>query len=309
MKIGILFPGQASQSPGMGVAIADQFPEAAEVFETGRRVTGMPLLSLCRAASLSELTATIVCQPTVFAASLACWNAFRPVAGGAVAGMAGHSLGEYSALVAAGAMSLEDGFVLVRRRAEAMEEISRTTRGGMLAVLGAAAEDVEELRVGSPGIEISNLNAPGQVVVAGEMRVLEDFSARLRDRGFRSRPLAVGGPFHSSFMAGAATAVEEVLKTVALRDPGVPVYANRTGQAVRVAGDIPRMLVEQMTHAVLWTDTIRRMIADGIEAFVEVGPGRILKGLVGRIAPGVAVYNVEDPATLAATASVLTGNA
>jgi len=302
MKTAFLFPGQGSQYVGMGEDFFRRYEEAREVFAAAEAAVGLPLRELCFRGPREELQKTSYTQPAILATSIACLRVLE-AAGVQADAVAGHSLGEYSALVAAGVLRLEDAVRLVHRRGQYMQDAVPLGSGGMVAVLGldlAAVERVREQAAQVGVVEIANYNCPGQVVLAGEMRALEAAVDAARAAGSkRSVLLAVSGPFHSSLMRRAAEKLAVDLEGTAFGDPRVPVVANVTADYVRTGGEIRAALIRQIYSPVRWEESIRRLAADGVTVFVEVGPGRVLSGLVSRIVRRKAtVLNVEDQATL-----------
>lgn len=302
MKTVFLFPGQGSQFVGMGRGLAAAVPEARAVFAAADAALGMPISELCFNGPREELNKTVNTQPAVLTMSIACLRALeaRGVRPDAVAG---HSLGEYAALVAARALSFTDAVKLVRRRGQYMQEAVPLGSGGMLAVLGLDRERVAEIVRSASAhgvIEMANFNCPGQIVLAGETRALERAIALAKQAGARrSVMLAVSGPFHSSLMRPAGEKLAQVLQQTPLNDPSLPVVANVNGDYLETAEAVRAALVRQVYSPVLWEDSIKKLIADGARFFVEVGPGRVLTGLLKKIADReVVALNVEDEESL-----------
>ena len=312
----VLFPGQGSQSVGMGTALAEAFAGAAEVLERADRV--MPgLLKIIREGPEDVLRQTAYTQPALLAVSVATWTVWRQRVGSALpAAGAGHSLGEYTALVAAGALSFEEGLALVRARGQAMAEAVPAGEGGMAAVLGledrqvtAICEEVVQALGDETAVVAANFNAPGQVVVSGRRSALAEVRQRVSAAGGRWTELAVSGPFHSPLMADAARRLREHLDRVEWRVPAWPVVANVDA---RPYGDrveaIPQALQAQLVSPVRWVESLRTMAAMGVTHFVELGPGRVLSGTVRRTLPDAVVLNVQDPASLEASLARLKGD-
>lgn len=300
-KIAFLFAGQGAQYPGMGKSLTEISPKAASMFELADSIR--PGTSRqCFEGDPAELTQTANTQPCVFTVDLAAAYALEE-AGVHADVAAGFSLGEMAALTFAGSFSEKDGFSLVCRRGELMQEAAQEHPSAMAAVLKLKDETVEQLCAGFPDVYPVNYNCPGQLVVAGGTEHLEQFCELAAEAGGRAKKLAVGGGFHSPFMEQAASAYLQELLRIGVNPPRIPVYGNRTAAPYEENREI--MLAEQMKNPVLWTKTVERMAADGVDTFVEVGPGKTLSGLVKRILPHAAVYRVEDAATLEETIQAL----
>lgn len=300
-KIAFLFAGQGAQYPGMGKSLTEISPKAASLFELVDSIR--PGTSCqCFVGDPAELTQTANTQPCVFTVDLAAAYALEE-AGVHADVAAGFSLGEMAALTFAGSFSEKDGFSLVCRRGELMQEAAQEHPSAMAAVLKLKDETVEQLCAGFPDVYPVNYNCPGQLVVAGGTEHLEQFCELAAEAGGRAKKLAVGGGFHSPFMEQAASAYLQELLRIGVNPPRIPVYGNRTAAPYEENREI--MLAEQMKNPVLWTKTVERMAADGVDTFVEVGPGKTLSGLVKRILPHAAVYRVEDAATLEETIQAL----
>lgn len=300
-KIAFLFAGQGAQYPGMGKSLTEISPKAASLFELADSIR--PGTSRqCFEGDPAELTQTANTQPCVFTVDLAAAYALEE-AGVHADVAAGFSLGEMAALTFAGSFSEKDGFSLVCRRGELMQEAAQEHPSAMAAVLKLKDETVEQLCAGFPDVYPVNYNCPGQLVVAGGTEHLDQFCELAAEAGGRAKKLAVGGGFHSPFMEQAASAYLQELLRIGVNPPRIPVYGNRT--AAPYEENRETMLAEQMKNPVLWTKTVERMAADGVDTFVEVGPGKTLSGLVKRILPHAAVYRVEDAATLEETIQAL----
>lgn len=301
-KVAWVFPGQGSQVVGMGKAIAEADADARAVFDAADEALGFALSRLCFEGPEEELRLTVNTQPAILttsAALLAVWKKAAPRPDF----VAGHSLGEYSALVAAEALSFVDAVRVVRQRGAFMEEAVPAGRGGMAAVLGMEREALQAIvdAVSAEGdvVELANLNCPGQIVISGTIAGVKKAAERARQAGARRvLELAVSGPFHSSLMRPAAERLAKVLADVPLADARVPVVANVTARPVTQAAEIRRLLVEQVAAPVLWEDSVRTMLEAGVDTFVEIGPGTVLTGLIKKIDRRARCFNVHDPASL-----------
>ena len=299
----------------MGRALHDAEPAARAVFERADAVLGFPLSRTCFQGPEETLRLTAVTQPAVLVTSIACLEALRARAPAllrdAVVCAAGHSLGEYSALIAASALDLEDAVVTVRRRGEYMQEAVPVGEGAMAAVLGLPLAQVEDLCREAAGGEVlspANLNAPDQTVVAGTAAAVDRLASLARERGAkRTLRLPVSAPFHCAMMTRAAERLAKDLASLPLRDARVPVVLNVDARPETRAEALRAALVEQVTRPVRWVESVVRMKELGAEILVEVGPGRVLSGLVKRIVPDMPMVNVEDPQTLEAAGQALGG--
>ena len=306
-RVALAFPGQGSQSVGMGKETADRYSEARGVFERADATLQYPLSRACFDGPDEALRLTATTQPAILTASLAILAALRSrlpedFLGASVACAAGHSLGEYAALVAAGALQLEDAVRTVRRRGEYMQEAVPVGQGAMAALLGSTLEEVEALcreAAGGDVLSPANLNAPDQTVVAGTAAAVERLAVLARARGVRKViRLPVSAPFHCALMAPAQEKLARDLAKVSFRDAAVPVIPNATARVATDGAELRGALIRQVTAPVRWVETIRAMREAGVSIFVEVGPGRVLTGLARRIDPGLVLLNVEDPESL-----------
>jgi [acyl-carrier-protein] S-malonyltransferase len=312
VTVALLFSPQGSQSVGMGRALAAASSAAAAVFREADEALGWSVSSLAWNGPEEELNDTRQTQPCLVATSIACLRALQEELDGrgerlSPALVAGHSVGEYAALVAAGALSVADAVLLVARRGELMAD-SRVG-GGMVAVIGldrdVVASVVASLGLGA-GLVVANDNAPGQVVISGTQDALAAAAEPLRSAGARrSIPLNVSGPFHSPHMAGIGSELARALATADWHAAEPPVVSNVTAEPVRDAGEIRDLLARQVHSPVEWVRSVRRMAAEGVDTFVECGPGSALTGMVRRIVPEARTLTVFDPASLAASADVL----
>ncbi|MDO9427863.1 MAG: ACP S-malonyltransferase [Methylobacterium sp.] len=308
MARALIFPGQGSQAVGMGKALADAFPQARAVFEEVDAALGQPLSRLMFEGPVEELTLTANAQPALMAASLATLRVLEAERGldlrRDVACVAGHSLGEYTALAAAGTFSIADAARLLRIRGQAMQAAVAPGAGAMAALIGAEIEAAqaiaEEAREGAV-CDVANDNGGGQVVLSGDRAAVERAVALAQARGIkRAVMLNVSAPFHCRLMAPAAQAMRAALSDVAMHSPVVPVYANVLAAPVTDRDAIRDALVAQVTGTVRWREGVAAMAAAGIDIFNEVGTGKVLTGLVKRIAPGAAASAVGTPEDVAA---------
>ncbi|RMF16998.1 MAG: [acyl-carrier-protein] S-malonyltransferase [Alphaproteobacteria bacterium] len=314
MTRALVFPGQGSQHVGMGRALHDAFAPAREVFEEVDDALGQSLSHLMFEGPEEELRLTANAQPALMAVSMAivrCLEADGHSVTEIASHVAGHSLGEYSALAAAGALSLADTARLLRIRGEAMQKAVPVGKGAMAAVLGLDLDAVRAIaEAASHGEDdicaVANDNAPGQVVISGHIGAVERAMELAKEKGARRAvPLPVSAPFHSPLMAPAAEAMRTALAEAEIAAPAVPVIANVTAAPEREAETIRRLLVEQVTGMVRWRESVAGFRALGIDRVAELGAGRVLSGLVRRIDRELAVSNVEDPAGLEAFAADL----
>lgn len=304
MKVALLFPGQGAQYPGMGQELAENFPVAAAVLAEADEALGFPLSRTIFAGTEEELAATHITQPALLAVSVATWAVLREK-GIRPDFTAGLSLGEYSALVASGAVNLSEALKLVRERGRLMQEAVPAGQGGMLAVLGLETGVVEEIcrQATALGVvEPANYNCPGQVVVAGEVQALTEVARLATERGAtKAVPLKVSAPFHCRLQDPAAVSLRPLLEAIPWRDPWPPVVANVSAQPLTRAAQIRTALEAQVNHPVRWEESIRWLLGQGVEAFIEVGPGKSLTGFLKRIGKPRLMANVEDLRSLSKT--------
>jgi [acyl-carrier-protein] S-malonyltransferase len=295
-RTAFLFPGQGSQKVGMGREFYENTAIGRELFDQADAILGFPLTQLCFEGPDEALASTDNTQPAIFTVSVIAWRlleerGLRPDA------VAGHSLGEYSALVAAGVMSFEDGLRTVRRRGELMAAIGEQVAGTMAAILNLPAQAAAEIcaEAGSAGrVEVANYNSPEQTVISGEAPAVEQAMALAKARGAkRALKLNVSAPFHSSLMAPLAEEMAGVLAAIPMQAPRVPVVANVTADYVRTPEEIREALVRQVAGSVRWTETIQRLAADGITQTIEAGPGKVLTGLTPRIMSGMQAMDTD----------------
>lgn len=300
-KIAFLFPGQGSQTVGMGQSLAVENVSASETFKKADEVLGESLSSLIFDGPQEKLTLTTNAQPALLTTSIAILNYFSQY-GIKPDYTAGHSLGEYSALVASGALTFEDAVYAVRKRGEYMEEAVPNGEGTMAAVLGMDREKLmdvtETVSAGGNPVQLANLNCPGQIVISGSKNGVEEASAKAKEAGAkRVIPLDVSGPFHSSLMKPAAERFEGVLDNIALKNAGIPVIGNVTAEPMTDAAEIKKRLIEQLYSPVLWEDSVARMLELGVDTFIEIGPGKVLSGLVKKVDRSARTFAIHDAET------------
>ncbi len=300
MSIALIFPGQASQSVGMGRDLYESFDIARSMFDRAGKILGFDLANVCFNGPLQELTQTKVTQPALYVVSsvitkLLLDNNFQ------FSAVAGHSLGEYSALHAAGVFSFEDGLELVKVRAESMQEAGEKNPGTMAAILNLDREKIQEAcdRASVLGIvKIANFNSPGQVAISGHVEAVQEAMQIAKELGAkRAIQLEVSGAFHSPLMGSATEKLSQKISGMTLQDASRDVYCNVDAEKHRNAAELTANLISQIESAVLWSDTILNMKRDGIEKYIEVGPGKVLQGLVKRIDSDLApdgISNVTD---------------
>ena len=305
-KTALLFAGQGAQAVGMGKDLAAQLPVAASLFERANEVLGYDLTRICHEGPEGELTKTENAQPGIYLVSWIAFELLRArMPGLAWHATAGLSLGEFTALAAAGSLSFEDGLRITRLRGRFMQEACEATRGGMAAVIGLDEEPTRQV-CAEAGVELANLNCPGQLVISGEADRIQKACELAKARGAkRALPLTVAGAYHSLLMASAQGKLAAELAGITVRASSVPVVANVNALPHGDPSSIRELLVRQVCASVRWEASIRWLVAQGYTTFIELGPGKALTGFMKRIAPDVRILNVGDVASLEATVGAL----
>lgn len=305
-KTALLFAGQGAQAVGMGRDLAEQFPTAKTWFDKANAALGYDLAKICFEGPEADLTKTENAQPGIF---LVGWVAFEllkeRVPGLKFDATAGLSLGEFTALTAAGAMSFEQGIKVVQQRGRFMQEACESTKGGMAAIIGLDEAKTREA-CAEAGVELANLNCPGQIVISGPADKMAAACDVAKAKGAKkAMPLTVAGAYHSQLMASAQPKLDGALQGAGLQVPGVPVISNVTALPHGTPAEIHQRLVEQVTSSVRWEDSVRYLLAQGYTRFIELGPGKALSGFMKRIDGNVQMLNVGDVASLEATVKAL----
>lgn len=300
-RIAFMFPGQGSQAVGIGKALYDEYPEIKDLFQQADDLTGTDLTKIMFDGPKERLTETENAQPALLLSGIAVHKLL--VKEGIDPVMAvGHSLGEYSALVAAGAISFEEALPLVASRGKLMEKAFPKGKGSMAAVLGMSPENIEYVLQNLDGdevVDIANLNCPGQIVISGSKEGIENAGTLLKENGAkRVLPLSVSGPFHSRLMKPANEQFSKELNAINFNDATIPVYANVTAQPVTEKGEVKDLLIKQLYSPVRFEESIRNMIDEDVDAFVEVGGGKVLSGLVRKIDRKAKTFVIQDPESL-----------
>jgi [acyl-carrier-protein] S-malonyltransferase len=307
VKIAFVFPGQGSQQVGMGKELWENFDEVKSLYDEASAALGYDLRELSFNGPGEELNKTFRTQPSLLTASIAAhcvltMKGIKPYV------VAGHSLGEYSAIVAAGVLSFSDAVRLTEKRGVFMQEAVPEGKGLMAAIIGLGRNKVDELclSVESGYVSPANYNCPGQIVIAGEKAAVEDAMKFAKSAGAkRTLPLAVSAPSHCTLMAEASNRLALLLDTIEFQEPAVPVVNNADAIFLTNSEKIKVSLVKQLSRPLLWEDSIRRIVSGGIDIFVEVGPGKVLSGLIKRIEPSVKLFNVEDMESLNRTVETI----
>jgi [acyl-carrier-protein] S-malonyltransferase len=296
VKTAYVFPGQGSQSVGMGLDLYRSYEAAEAVFEQADKSLGFPISRLCFEGPEEELVKTVNAQPAIVTVSFACLEAARSLNGGLppASFVAGHSLGEYTALAAAGVLDFATTVYLARERGRLMHEAGQLTPGGMAAIIGLDQAPLAEV-CRQTGARIANINCPGQIVISGAKDKLAQAVEMVKDKGaHRAIPLQVSGAFHTGLMQPAVDGMAEVMAGLKFNDPAIPIIGNTTAMPLTTARAVKEELLNQLCNCVQWQRSIEYMITEGVANFIEIGPGRVLAGLIRRIDRNVNIINIGD---------------
>ena len=300
MTLAFVFPGQGSQYVGMGRELYEQYGEARAIFDQADQTLGFSLKDLCFNGPAEDLNQTVNTQPAVLTVSVAALAVWKKLGGAAPKAVAGHSLGEYSALIAAGSLEFGDAVSLVRKRGRYMQEAVPAGEGGMAALIGLSGDGLRELcqKASLAGIvEAVNLNSPGQVVIAGDNNGLKAAAELAKEAKAKCIPLSVSAPFHSSLMRPAGARLATDLAGIGVADPNVPIVANVTADFAETGAEIKDLLIKQVYSPVRWEESMARLMESGVDTVLEIGPGKVLSGLMKKINRKIHLANIETPAS------------
>ncbi len=303
-KIAVVFPGQGSQYVGMGKELFQNFEIVREIFKIGSDISGFDIASACFEGPLEKLTDTRICQVCLFAVSYSCWKVLQSEFPFAPSMTAGHSLGEYSAFAAAEAFSIEDGFNLVSKRAIYMKEATEKFPGSMVAVMGKTEEEIRNLISTFDGLYISNINAPGQVVVGGRLESIKNLVAVCSKEKIKYIPLNVSGAFHTPLMEYAASNLAEEIDRTRMHTTRFPVYTNCDGNPATQPEEIRLALKRQLTFPVQWVK-IAKIFVSSVDVIIELGSKKVLAGLIRRISDSITITGIEDIDSLKKTIEIM----
>ena len=297
-RLAFVFPGQGAQAPGMGQDVFDEYDAAKAIFKAADERLGFAISELCFEGPEEKLKETAIAQPAIVAASLAYLAAVRDMEVLPQPDfVAGHSLGEYTALAAAGALEPADAIQLAALRGRLMQLAAQQAPGAMAAVLGIDEATLNQV-VSDAGVFVANYNSPGQIVISGDKDKIAQAAEALAAKGAKVVPLAVSGAFHTPLMAPAAEGLARVVERLAFKDAQIPIIANTSGLPITAAVDIRAELLKQLTTSVYWQKSVEYMISAGVTTFVEIGPGKVLTGLIRRISREVKAINISDAQTI-----------
>ena len=302
-KIAVVFPGQGSQYVGMGQEFYHRFATAKNVFNNADEILGFSLSKIIFDGPEDELKLTYNTQPAILVTSMAIWSVLKEETGITPSFTAGHSLGEYSALVAADSISYDNAVQIVRKRGQYMEEAVPNGEGSMAAVMGIEREQLEmlckEITKQGFSVQLANINAPNQIVISGSTKGVELASDQAKKKGARRViALSVSGPFHSKLMQPAGDSLKTLIDRTPIKQAEIPVVMNVNAKPENDVIKIKKNLIEQVVSPVLWADSIERMVKEGVDTFLEIGPGKVLTGLIKKINRNVKTYTVDDYETL-----------